>query len=109
MIPTGHRMPRAVLDELAAGRGGPDAVDRLRAAQHSKNLLLVRAVVLLAGEVGHPDRTAVEAAYRALGRLRAADRAAALGHPPVAAWAFGTASLLRRGGRPAGYPGLLAA
>ncbi|MEU2614259.1 HEXXH motif domain-containing protein [Micromonospora sp. NPDC007271] len=108
MNPPVHRLPRAVLDELAAGRGGPDAVDRLRSAQRSKTLLLVRALVLLARESGHPDRAAVEAAYDVLASLRPDERAAALGHPPVAAWAFGTASLLHRGDRSA-YPGLLAA
>ncbi|MFD2762941.1 HEXXH motif domain-containing protein [Micromonospora eburnea] len=109
MNPPVHRLPRSVLDELAAGRGGPDAVARLASAQRSKTLLLVRALVLLVQEAGHPDRAAVEAAYHVLASLRPDDRAAALGHPPVAAWAFGTASLLARGDRSAAYPGLLAA
>jgi len=106
--PPVHLLPGSVLDELAAGRGGPDAVARLASAQRSKTLLLVRTLVLLARETGHPDRAAVEAAYQVLASLRPDERAAALGHPPVAAWAFGTASLLRRGDRSA-YPGLLAA
>ncbi|MFE9690211.1 HEXXH motif domain-containing protein [Micromonospora sp. NPDC005806] len=109
MTPAHHLLPRRVLDELAAGRGSADAISRLRSAQHSKTLLLVRALMLLLREAGHPDLTAVEAAYDVLARTRPQVRAAALGHPPVAAWAFGTASLLRRGGHPATYPGLLAA
>ncbi|WBB73077.1 HEXXH motif domain-containing protein [Micromonospora sp. WMMD1128] len=103
-----HLLPGGVLDELAAGRGGADAVARLRSAQHSKTLLLVRALTLLLGEAAHPDLPAVEAAYRVLAGSDPRARAAALGHPPVAAWAFGTASLLRSG-RSAPYPGLLAA
>ncbi|MEU3454742.1 HEXXH motif domain-containing protein [Micromonospora sp. NPDC006766] len=109
MNPPVHRLPRPVLDELAAGRGGPDAVDRLRAAQRSKALLLVRTLVLLVQETGHPDRAVVEAAYDVLASMHPDDRAAALGHPPVAAWAFGTASLLRRGEPAAAQPGMLAA
>ncbi|WP_158554093.1 HEXXH motif domain-containing protein [Micromonospora deserti] len=105
----GHRLPRPVLDELAVGRGGPDAIGSLRTAQHSKNLLLVRALVTLLHRTDHPDRAVVEAAYRTLGRLPADHRRAAVSHPPVAAWAFGTASLLRRGEPAATYPGLLAA
>ncbi|GAB3932781.1 hypothetical protein GCM10027614_02590 [Micromonospora vulcania] len=108
MTPAGHRLPRRVLDDLATGRGGPAAVELLRSAQHSKNLLLVRALVVLTHRMDHPDRAAVEAAYQMMGRLGREQRQAALGHPPVAAWAFGTASLLRRGGH-AAYPGLLAA
>ncbi|MDG4797555.1 HEXXH motif domain-containing protein [Micromonospora sp. WMMD1082] len=102
-------MPRAVLDELAAGRGGAEAVARLRAAQHSKTLLLVRALLVLLRETAHPDRTAVEAAYRVLAEVPPQDRVAALAHPPVAAWAFGTVSLLDAGDASAVYPGLLAA
>ncbi|MEV6692631.1 HEXXH motif domain-containing protein [Micromonospora sp. NPDC051196] len=109
MIPTAHRLPRAVLDELAAGRGGADAVARLRAAQHSKSVLLVRAIILLLRERGHPDRAAIEAAYRLLAGLRPEQRAGALGHPPVAAWAFGTVALLGGAGAAQAYPGLLAA
>lgn len=109
MTPAGHRLPRSVLDELAAGRGGPAAIERLRSAQHSKNLMVVRTLVTLLHQADHPDRTAVEAAYRMLGRLRPDHLRVALGHPPVAAWAFGTAALLCRGDRAATYPGLLAA
>ncbi|TCC00523.1 HEXXH motif domain-containing protein [Micromonospora zingiberis] len=109
MIPTEHRLPRSVLDELAAGRGGADAVARLRAAQHSKSVLLVRSIVLLLRERGHPDRAAVEAAYRLLAGMRPDQRATALGHPPVAAWAFGTAALLGGADAAQAYPGLLAA
>ncbi|WP_431918750.1 HEXXH motif domain-containing protein [Micromonospora wenchangensis] len=101
-------MPRSVLDELAAGRGGADAMARLQAAQHSKVLLLVRALRLLLHDT-HPHRTAVEAAYRVLADVPPQESRAALGHPPVAAWAFGTVSLLSSGAAPAAYPGLLAA
>ncbi|MFJ6167152.1 HEXXH motif domain-containing protein [Micromonospora orduensis] len=109
MTPAGHRLPRAVLAALATGGGGPAAVEVLRSAQHSKNLLLIRALVVLTHRVDHPDRAAVEAAYRLVGGLDRGQRQAAWGHPPVAAWAFGTASLLSRGERAAAYPGLLAA
>ncbi|MBQ1026519.1 HEXXH motif domain-containing protein [Micromonospora sp. C95] len=102
-------MPRAVLDELAAGRGGVAAVTWLRAAQHSKTLLLVRALLLLVRETAHPDRAVVESAYRVLAEVPAPDRVAALSHPPVAAWAFGTVSLLEAGNAATAYPGLLAA
>ncbi|MFF4874916.1 HEXXH motif domain-containing protein [Micromonospora sp. NPDC000668] len=109
MTPAGHRLPRSILDDLAKGQGGSASIELLRAAQHSKNLMLVRALVVLTHRVDHPDRAAVEAAYRMVGGLTRDQRRAAWGHPPVAAWAFGTASLLRRGGRAAAYPGLLAA
>ncbi|MEV6814829.1 HEXXH motif domain-containing protein [Micromonospora sp. NPDC051296] len=109
MIVSTHRIPRSVLDELAAGRGGADAVARLRAAQHSKSVLLVRAIILLLQETGHPDRAAVEAAYKMLAEFQLQQRATAFGHPPVAAWAFGTASLLSEGRSAEAYPGLLAA
>ncbi|AEB45380.1 HEXXH motif domain-containing protein [Micromonospora maris] len=109
MIPGEHRLPRVVLDELAAGRGGADGVAWLRAAQHSKSMLLVRAIIALLRERGHPDRAAIEAAYRLLAGLRPEQRATALGHPPVAAWAFGTAALLDGDGTAQAYPGLLAA
>ncbi|MEG3635663.1 HEXXH motif domain-containing protein [Micromonospora palythoicola] len=102
-------MPRAVLDELAAGRGGVAAVTRLRAAQHSKILLLVRALLLLVRRTAHPDRAVVETAYRVLAEVPTPDRLAALSHPPVAAWTFGTVSLLEAGSGSAAYPGLLAA
>ncbi|WP_158603432.1 HEXXH motif domain-containing protein [Micromonospora radicis] len=104
-----HRLPRSVLDELATGRGGADAVAWLRAGQHSKAMLLVRAMLLLLRQTGHPDRAAVEAGYRLLTRLPPAQRAAALGHPPVAAWAFGTTALLAEGRAAQTHPGLLAA
>ncbi|MEU4679283.1 HEXXH motif domain-containing protein [Micromonospora sp. NPDC023737] len=104
-----HHLPLSVLDELAAGRGGVAAIERLRAAQSSKTLLLVRTLVLLSHETRHPDRKAVETAYRFLIGLRPEERAAALGHPPVAAWAFGTATRLRHGDPGATYPALLAA
>ncbi|PZW00035.1 HEXXH motif-containing protein [Micromonospora phaseoli] len=104
-----HRVPRIVLDELAAGRGGAEAVARLRAAQHSKTLLLVRALLLLLRETAHPDRAVVEAAYHVLAEVPPQDRMAALAHPPVGAWAFGTVSLLEAGNASAAYPGLLAA
>ncbi|MFF5180665.1 HEXXH motif domain-containing protein [Micromonospora sp. NPDC000316] len=109
MTPAGHRLPRAVLDALATGGGGPAAVDLLRSSQHSKNLLLIRALVVLTHRVDHPDRAAVEAAYRLVSNLDKGHRQAAWGHPSVAAWAFGTASLLNRGERATAYPGLLAA
>ncbi|GIJ27457.1 HEXXH motif domain-containing protein [Micromonospora qiuiae] len=109
MIPDGHRLPTWVLDELAAGRGGAAAVERLRAAQRSKTLLAVRTLVLLVREIRHPDEAAVCSAYRLLAALPPAERTTALGHPPVAAWAFDTASLLRRGEPGATHPGLLAA
>ncbi|NLU78211.1 HEXXH motif domain-containing protein [Micromonospora sp. HNM0581] len=102
-------MSTAVLDELAAGRGGERAVAQLRAAQHSKTLLLLRAMLLLVRERAHPDRAAVEAAYQVLAEVPPPDRLAALAHPPVAAWAFGTVSLLEAGNASTAYPGLLAA
>ncbi len=102
-------MPRSVLAELAAGRGGVAAVTWLRAAQHSKILLLVRALLLLVRETAHPDRAVVETAYRVLAEVPTPDRVAALSHPPVAAWAFGTVSLLETGNASAAHPGLLAA
>jgi HEXXH motif-containing protein len=113
MIPPAHELPRWVFSALAAGGGGPDAIRLLRAAQYSKNLMLIRAIVHAAEDGGHPERAVARRAYDAL-RLLHRTIPSALGamltYPPVGAWAVETTSLLARGGnRASARPGQLAA
>mgnify|MGYP000026502857 CR=1 FL=1 len=52
--PQPHRLTLAQFDELAAGGGGPAAIEALRGAQVSKRLLLLRAVRLSGRCRRHP-------------------------------------------------------
>ncbi|GAA4380409.1 hypothetical protein GCM10023088_43770 [Actinomadura verrucosospora] len=83
MSPGVHRIPEKVFLALAAGEGGPAAVELLHRAQYSKRLLLLRGV----RDAGGPQ--AAEA-YDLLGRIqqRAPQAAeAVLRHPTVGEWA----------------------
>jgi HEXXH motif-containing protein len=85
-----HTMTRASFEALARGGGGEAVVRQLVAAQRSKNLLLIRAVLDSAGVAGRQHQ--VSAAYDLLARVhRLAPHAAetVIRHPAVGAWALG--------------------
>jgi HEXXH motif-containing protein len=97
MTVTAHYLPGEAFDALARGRGDVDTVRALMAGQRSRNLLLVREVVLSARK--HPDTAHAAGLHRAVAALdevqRNAPGAAAqvLSYPLVGAWA---AHCLRR-------------
>jgi HEXXH motif-containing protein len=80
-----HELPAPLFRELAAGRGGPDAVAALRSAQLSKHMLLIGH--LLRSWPGPDDER--DGIADALARARASDRrrfAEVVGAPLVGAW-----------------------
>jgi HEXXH motif-containing protein len=86
-----HGMPRAQFEGLARGGGGPEAIGRLVAAQHSRHVILVRAVAEQASRGSDRDSRIAVAGYELLARVQRADRAAAdavIGYPSVGAWAL---------------------
>jgi len=100
MNATTHRIDSAVFGAICSGRGGPDAIRLLRAAQRSKVILSIGAVVALARDAGHPHRTLARDAYELLRDVeQAAPEAvgAVLDYPPVGAWALRTALALHGG------------
>ncbi|WP_203918705.1 HEXXH motif domain-containing protein [Rugosimonospora africana] len=79
----------------------------LRAAQRSKVILSIGAVVALARDTGHPHRTLTTDAYELLREVeRSAPEAvgAVLDYPPVGAWALRTALALHGGDSAGGDP-----
>src|SRR5580658_8566122 len=89
MSSTHHVMPRDLFMALARGGGGLDAVQALKAAQHSKHVILLRAV--LAG--AQPDDRLAHAGHELLAKVQKFDRAAAeavISYPSVGAWALHT-------------------
>ncbi|MGP4020776.1 aKG-HExxH-type peptide beta-hydroxylase [Saccharopolyspora sp. 5N708] len=114
MVITAHRVSPDVFAALAAGGGGAEAIRQLGAARRSKNLLLLRAVLDLVAERGHPSAGLTRAAYAALGRMHEQAPqavAAVLGYPRFGAWALRTAVLLDQDGDadPAGLAAFAAA
>jgi uncharacterized protein len=106
-----HRLAPDTFAMLAAGDGGAAAVRPLVAAQRSKHLLLVRALVDLARSAGR-ERAAVEDAYASLAGLQASAPGAVdsvLLYPAVGAWALRTVRLLRQGRTAQARPERLAA
>jgi uncharacterized protein len=92
-----HELPASLFDGLAAGGGGPDAIEALRAAQLSKHMLLI-GHLLKRWPGPDPERDAIA---DALSRARTADvRAFAdvLGAPLVGAWSSITARAEQRDG-----------
>jgi uncharacterized protein len=88
-----HDMPRRQFIELAGGGGGPDAIGRLVAAQHSKHLILVRGVAEMARRGDRADDQIAMAGYELLARVQRQDRAATeqvIRYPSVGTWALRT-------------------
>src|SRR5690348_1789684 len=92
-----HELPVPAFDGLAAGGGGPEAIEALRSAQLSKHMLLIGH--LLKSWPGEDSQR--DAIADALSRARAADPrrfADVLGAPLVGAWTAITARAEARGG-----------
>jgi HEXXH motif-containing protein len=110
---TQHGLTCEAFAALAEGGGGTDAVRCLVAAERSRVLLLIRAVVDAATAAGREQATAASRGLELLADVqRRAPHAAeaVLRHPAVAAWAVGTAMRLLRGERTGmARPGALAA
>lgn len=99
-FPSHHRVPVAALEALAAGRHDGGALATLQAGEHSRRLLLLRAVLSYARI--HHDSTGplppVDAAWRLLARAegRAPDVVAEmLRQPHMGMWAAHTLRRLR--------------
>ncbi|MDG4821731.1 HEXXH motif-containing putative peptide modification protein [Asanoa sp. WMMD1127] len=111
-IPATHRLSQTTFTALCGGGGGPATIRQLRAAQRSKTILAIGAVVALAEETRHPHRTLTADAYALLRELEA-DRPAAVGaaldYPSVGAWALRTAHALHRGDHTGAEPAWLGA
>jgi uncharacterized protein len=105
-----HAMPREHLIALARGGGDAEAIEPLVAAQHSRNLILLRGVRQAARAAGEHDGRLAEAGYDLLAAVQRDDPAAAsaiIRYPSVGAWALRTV----RGDHslPGAHPGGLAA
>jgi HEXXH motif-containing protein len=96
-------LPGPLFDALARGYGGAPAGRWLRAAERSKQQLLLRSVVAHTEAAAHPVVPDLRRAYAALAALQADDATrasveAVLRHPAVACWAIQTIRTLREGG-----------
>ena len=72
-------VPDPLFDDLARGAGGRAAAAHLCSAQYGKHLLLLRRVVDVAHETGHPGADRARDAYELLARAQqhAPDRGSA--------------------------------
>ncbi len=106
-------MPPGLFGAMAAGGGGPAAVEILKRAQHSKHALLLAGVAVTAETSGHEQRILARRGYDLLAAVQRRDPGAVttvLRHPSVGAWAHRTLVALRGGPVMAGAtPGGLAA
>ncbi len=113
MNATYHQMPPDLFGALAAGGGGPAAVQILKRAQHSKHALLLLGVVVTAEKSGHPQRALARRGYDLLTAVQRCEPAvvnSVIRHPSVGAGAHRTLVALRGGPGMAGAtPGGLAA
>ena len=92
-----HELPDLLFDPLAAGGGGPHAIEALRAAQLSKHMLLI-GHLLKRWPGPEPERDSI---VDMLAQARASNPAAfadVLGAPLVGAWSSITARAEQRGG-----------
>lgn len=90
---TGHFIPRHLFEALAAGRGGPKAMEALAAAQRSKHLILLRGVLQAARAADDEQARLAQRGYDVLIAAERRDPAAAariIGYPGVGAWAMRT-------------------
>ena len=90
-------VPAPLFDDLARGSGGRAAAAHLSSAQYGKHLLLLRRVVDVANQTGHPGAVRARDAYELLARAQqhAPDPVArVLRTPTVGVWARRTALAL---------------
>ncbi len=108
-----HAIPRELFDALAAGGGGPEAIRKLTAAEHSKHGLLLRGVIDAAQAAGADQARLARHGRDVLGAVeRRYPHIAArtLRYPSVGAWAVRTLRALRGGTEaPGAHPARLAA
>ncbi|MGW8777706.1 aKG-HExxH-type peptide beta-hydroxylase [Streptomyces sp. NPDC055796] len=84
MTPSPHRLPGELLDGLAAGGGGAEAMRLLARAEHSRRLACLYAIKSAALEAGGEPAERSESAWELLDRAHRADPGAAtavLTHP----------------------------
>lgn len=81
---TTHQLPQEAFTALASGDGDPAVVQQLRGVQHSKHLMLLRAIAAEAGGIscGSPEIAAFREGIKLLGAVQEAD-------PDTLAWLFG--------------------
>jgi HEXXH motif-containing protein len=80
----------AAFAQLAAGGGGPDAVEQLASAQRPTHAALLAQIVSAAGTAGHPQRQWATEGLDLLALALRHDLAAAkqaVRHPSVGLWA----------------------
>jgi HEXXH motif-containing protein len=110
-----HRFPQGALTELAAGHGDRSVTGRLRAAQHSKHLMLLHAVAKDVADIDArtPALDAFRAGYDVLAKVQDEhpdDVARLVRLPHVGAWAHDCIVRLDQGLTPDyGYLAMLAA
>lgn len=102
---TNHRLSRDAFIALAHGGGDPVVIQHLLAAQHSKHLMLLRAVAEGAdmGDPSVPATAAFQAGFSLLAQVQAADPDTVtwqLGLPHVGAWAHDCLTSLDQGSPP---------
>ncbi|GAA1265880.1 hypothetical protein GCM10009677_17510 [Sphaerisporangium rubeum] len=105
-----HRISAGMFSAIATGGGGTAAISHLRDVQHSKHILLVRAVMAAARASDHPDAALTRRAYDLLATIQrhhpdVVDRV--LRHPAAGAWARQTIIGVR-GNDPSAAPAQLA-
>lgn len=89
-------MPAGLFRAMAAGGGGPVALEILKRAQHSKHALLLRGVLMAAN--GHPQAALARRGYELLAEAERCDPGVVtdvICHPSVGAWAQRTLLALR--------------
>ncbi|MEU8636961.1 HEXXH motif domain-containing protein [Amycolatopsis sp. NPDC048633] len=97
-----HRLSWPDFDALARGKGGPDAIRRLRAAERSRRLLLMRALVdetTKSADMFYP-LPSPELAWELLARAQQAAPSSVesiLAHPYTGSWLGYTTRLYRQG------------
>ncbi|MET9225507.1 HEXXH motif-containing putative peptide modification protein [Lentzea sp. NPDC003310] len=94
---TTHEMDPSMFADLAAGGGGPAAIELLARARRSRTVLLLHAVVSLAERSGHPGADLVRGTYEQLRAVPTAALRAVLDYPRVGAWAVRTTARLQSG------------
>jgi uncharacterized protein len=95
-----HHMPDQLFVAIAAGGGGPEAVEILTAAQHSKHALLLHGVAMIAARSGDGQADLARRGYGLLASAQCYDPdavATLIRHPSVGAWALRTMVALRGG------------